>query len=73
MSLLDSYEAVLWKTMDWLRITDSVRRKMLAAVAIQFSVAIGLFGLPFVLSGTVLTAIRPCCSLARLWRLSTQP
>ena len=58
MSLLDSYEAVLWKTMDWLRITDSVRRKMLAAVAIQFSVAIGLFGLPFVLSGTVLTAIQ---------------
>jgi methyl-accepting chemotaxis protein len=58
MSLLDSYEAVLWKTMDWLRITDSVRRKMLAAVAIQFSVAIGLFGLPFVLSGTLLTAIQ---------------
>ncbi len=58
MSLLDSYEAVLWKTMDWLRITDSVRRKMLAAVAIQFSVAIGLFSLPFVVSGTVLTAIQ---------------
>jgi Methyl-accepting chemotaxis protein len=58
MSLLDSYEAVLWKTMDWLRITDSVRRKMLAAVAIQFSVAVGLFGLPFVLSGPVLTAIQ---------------
>ncbi|ESS08827.1 MAG: methyl-accepting chemotaxis protein [uncultured archaeon A07HN63] len=56
MSLRDRYEAVLWTTMDWLRITDSVRRKMMAAVAIQFGVAVGLFGLPFMLSGTLLTA-----------------
>ncbi|RJX49065.1 methyl-accepting chemotaxis protein [Halonotius pteroides] len=54
MSLLDSYEAALWKTMDWLRITDSVRRKMVAAVALQFGAAIGLFSLPFVFSGTLL-------------------
>ena len=54
MTLTDSYEAVLWGMMDWLGISDSLRRKMLAAVAIQFSAAIGLFVLPIVLTGTLL-------------------
>ena len=54
MTLTDSYEAVLWGMMDWLGITDSLRRKMLAAVALQFSAAIGLFLLPILLAGAVL-------------------
>ena len=54
MTLTDRYEAILWGMMDWLGITDSLRRKMLAAVALQFSAAVGLFVLPILLSGTVL-------------------
>jgi len=54
MTLTDSYEALLWGMMDRLGITDSLRRKMLAAVALQFSAAIGLFVLPMLLAGTVL-------------------
>jgi len=54
MALRESYEAILWGMMDWLGITDSLRRKMLAAVALQFSAAVGLFVLPILLTGTVL-------------------
>ncbi|MFW6321796.1 MAG: methyl-accepting chemotaxis protein [Halohasta sp.] len=53
-----TYEAVLWGMMDRLGVNESLRRKMLAAVAIQFSVAIALFTLPFVLGGTVLWVLQ---------------
>jgi len=58
MTFRDTYEAVLWGMMDSLGITGSLRRKVLAAVAIQFGGAIGLFVLPFVLTGTVLRVVQ---------------
>ena len=58
MTLTDSYEAILWGMMDRLGISDSLRRKMLAAVALQFSAAIGLFVLPILLAGTVLRVVQ---------------
>ena len=58
MTLLDSYEAVLWGMMDRLGITGSLRRKILAAVGIQFASAVGLFVLPFILSGTLLRVVQ---------------
>ena len=53
-SLRDGYESLLWKTMDILGVTESVERKILVAVGIQFSVSIGMFLAPLVVSGTTL-------------------
>ena len=56
MSVVSQYEAVLWQTMEWLGITESIERKILVAVGIQFAISIGIFALPFVLSGGTLLA-----------------
>ncbi|WP_338741186.1 methyl-accepting chemotaxis protein [Haloplanus salilacus] len=47
------YRRALWGSMDRLGVTESVERKIVAAVTIQFGVAVVLAGLPFVLSGGV--------------------
>ncbi|WP_251329404.1 methyl-accepting chemotaxis protein [Haloplanus pelagicus] len=55
--LLDQYRRALWGTMDLLGITESIERKIVAAVLIQFGVAVVLAVLPFVLTGTVRVAV----------------
>ena len=55
--LMDQYRRALWGTMDVLGITESIERKIVAAVTIQFSVAIALALLPFVLTGVARTAL----------------
>jgi methyl-accepting chemotaxis protein len=47
------YDALLWRTMDGLGVSESIERKMVAAVGIQFLVTVGIFLAQFVLSGTV--------------------
>ncbi|MFB6102060.1 MAG: methyl-accepting chemotaxis protein [Haloplanus sp.] len=47
------YRRALWGTMDLLGITESIERKIVAAVTIQFGVAILLAVLPFVSTGGV--------------------
>jgi methyl-accepting chemotaxis protein len=51
------YEDGLWWTMEQLGITESIERKVIAAVAIQFLVTVGIFLSPFVLSGLALYAV----------------
>lgn len=40
------YTRLLWRTMDFLNVTDTITRKMMAAVTLQFISTIGLFLLP---------------------------
>ena len=51
------YESVLWRMMDLLGVNESIERKVVAAVGIQFLVTVGIFLAPFVLSGTALYVI----------------
>jgi methyl-accepting chemotaxis protein len=55
--LLDQYRRALWGTMDVLGITESIERKIVAAVTIQFGVAVVLAVLPFLLTGVVRTVL----------------
>jgi methyl-accepting chemotaxis protein len=50
-SLRHQYEEALWWTMDVLGISESIERKVFAAVLIQFGVTVLIFVLPFVVSG----------------------
>ncbi|WP_250137839.1 methyl-accepting chemotaxis protein [Halorientalis salina] len=52
-AVFETYQDLLWGTMDLLGVTESVERKIVAAVAIQFSISLGQAVLPFVLSGTI--------------------
>ncbi len=45
------YESLLWGMMDQLGITESVERKMVAAVVLQFGATIAVFALPLVFLG----------------------
>src|SRR6056297_429952 len=47
------YEAALWWTMAQLGITESIERKVIAAVLIQFLSTVGIFLSPFLFSGTL--------------------
>ncbi|QCC48642.1 methyl-accepting chemotaxis protein [Halobellus limi] len=57
MRLLESYERLLWGTMDVLDVSHSVARKVLAAVGIQFAISIAQAGLPWVTSGETTIAL----------------
>ena len=57
MSLLESYERLLWGMMDALGISHSVARKVLAAVGIQFGISVAQAGLPWVTSGRTTTVL----------------
>ncbi|SFR58690.1 Methyl-accepting chemotaxis protein [Halorubrum sodomense] len=46
------YEALLWRTMDALGVSESIERKVATAVGIQFLVTVGIFLTQFVVSGT---------------------
>ncbi|GAA0717385.1 methyl-accepting chemotaxis protein [Halorubrum trapanicum] len=46
------YEALLWRTMDALGVTESIERKVVTAVGIQFLVTVGIFLTQFLVSGT---------------------
>ena len=52
-AILDRYRRALWGSMDYLGVTESIERKFVAAVTIQFGAAVLLAVLPFVLTGTV--------------------
>ena len=64
LGLHDRYEALLWGTMDALGVSESIERKVVAAVGIQFLVTVGIFIVPFVLSGTVWYAVSGALFLA---------
>ncbi len=49
-SLLARYESALWWSMDHLGVTESVERKVLAAVGIQFGISLAQAVLPFLVS-----------------------
>ncbi len=51
------YEALLWGTMDRLGVSESIERKVVTAVGIQFLVTVGIFLAPFLLSGTLASAV----------------
>ena len=51
------YESALWRTMDLLGVDESIERKVVAAVGIQFLVTVGIFLAPFALSGTALYVV----------------
>ncbi|MGQ4554528.1 methyl-accepting chemotaxis protein [Halobellus sp. GM3] len=60
MRFLDTYERVLWTTMDVLGVSRSVARKVLVAVGIQFGISIAQAGLPWFVAGetqTLLSAV----------------
>ena len=46
------YEALLWRTMDALGVSESIERKVVAAVGIQFLVTVGIFLTQFLIAGT---------------------
>jgi len=47
------YEALLWGTMDRLGVSESIERKVVTAVGIQFLVTVGIFLVPLLVSGTL--------------------
>jgi len=47
------YEDLLWGMMDRLGISESIERKVVTAVGIQFLVTVGIFLVPFLVSGTL--------------------
>jgi len=53
LSIRARYEAALWWTMEQLGITESIERKVIAAVLIQFLSTVGIFLAPFLFSGTL--------------------
>ncbi|RDZ43918.1 chemotaxis protein [Haloferax sp. Atlit-10N] len=53
MRLVSTYERLLWGSMDALGISDSVERKVVAAVAIQFAVSLAQAALPWVATGAL--------------------
>lgn len=55
--LTTSYESLLWGTMDSLGINESVERKVVVAVAIQFLVSLAQLLLPFLVSGVLWYAL----------------
>ncbi|ELZ75546.1 MCP domain-containing signal transducer, partial [Haloferax larsenii JCM 13917] len=57
MSIFSTYERLLWGTMDVLRVSDSVERKIVAAVGIQFAVSIAQAVLPWVATGDTRLAL----------------
>jgi methyl-accepting chemotaxis protein len=50
-SIRDTYESALWATMDALGVSESIERKVITAVFIQFLVTVCIFLTPLVLSG----------------------
>lgn len=54
---LDTYERLLWKTMDLLGVSETVERKILTAVGIQFGVAALQTTIPLLFSGWLRTAM----------------
>jgi len=46
------YEALLWRTMDALGVSESIERKVVTAVGIQFLVTVGIFLTQFLVGGT---------------------
>lgn len=57
--LFQKYKKGLWGMMDWLGVTRSTTRKMMAAVTIQFVAMIGLFVLPAIFLGTDVVTVFP--------------
>ena len=51
------YDSLLWGTMDALGVSESIERKVVTAVGIQFLVTVGIFLTQFLLSGTVAYAV----------------
>ena len=51
--LRQRYESLLWGTMDRLGVTESIERKVVTAVGIQFLVTVGIFLTQFLVSGTL--------------------
>ena len=51
------YEALLWGTMDRLGVSESIERKVVTAVGIQFLVTVAIFLTPFLLSGALATLV----------------
>ncbi|MFC7058582.1 HAMP domain-containing protein [Halovenus salina] len=51
--LMTTYERTLWKTMELLGITESIERKVLTAIVLQFLATVAIFLLPFFVSGVV--------------------
>lgn len=56
MDVREQYERLLWGTMDALGVSESVARKVLAAVGIQFGVSIAQAALPWVTTGATTIA-----------------
>lgn len=56
-ALVQRYERLLWGTMDTLGVLESIERKVLAAVLIQFTVTVAIFLVPFLFSGLVWYAL----------------
>lgn len=57
VTIRDRYEDFLWSMMDGIGVTESIERKVLAAVLIQFLVTVGIFVIPFLFSGIVWYAL----------------
>jgi methyl-accepting chemotaxis protein len=53
----DRYESLLWGTMDRLGVSESIERKIVTAVGIQFLVTVGIFLTPILFSGTLASAV----------------
>ena len=53
LGLKRRYESLLWKTMDLLGVSASIERKVVTAVGIQFVITVGIFLVPFLLSGSL--------------------
>ena len=51
------YESLLWGTMDRLGVTESIERKVVTAVGIQFLATVGIFLTQFLVSGTLAYAL----------------
>jgi len=57
MDVRERYERLLWGTMDALGVSESVARKVLAAVGIQFGVSVAQVTLPWVTTGATTIAL----------------
>ncbi len=51
------YESLLWETMERMGVSESIERKVVAAVGIQILVTVGIFLTPFLLSGALSYAV----------------
>jgi len=64
------YEALLWGTMDRLGISESIERKVVTAVAIQFLTTVGIFLTQFLIAGTlsyVISAVLFLCAVVAIY------